>query len=137
MKHFCVVFYYKTDSFMLFIGKISKVNEVNFYFLNVHRVLLLKTLHIVLTMDIFMYLTGVADIVFLGPPTPTYGYFIVVWIFDYLQAAILNKYFQPFHLEINSGEGEILHIKNIHNFCLLSKQHKIRQLFAQAVILLL
>lgn len=75
---------------MLFIGKISMVNEVNFYFLNVHRDLLL---HIVLTMDIFMYLTGIADIVFLGPPTPAYGYFIVVWIFDYLQAAILDRYF--------------------------------------------
>lgn len=62
---------------MLFIGKISKVNEVNFYFLNVglHGDLLL---HIVLTMDIFMYLTGVADIVYLGPPTPAYEYFIVV-----------------------------------------------------------
>lgn len=60
---------------MLFIGKISKVNEVNFYFLNVRGDPLL---HIVLTMDIFMYFTGVADIVFLGPPTPAYGYFIVV-----------------------------------------------------------
>lgn len=112
---------------MLFIDKISKVNEVNFYFLNVHILL-----HIVLTMDIFMSLTGVADIVFLGPPTPAYGYF-TVWIFDYLQAAI----FSAIPLEINSGKGEILHIQNIHNLFMLTKQHKIRQLFAQAVILLL
>lgn len=49
----------------------------------------------------------------------------------------IGQIFSAIPLEINSGEGEILHIKNIHNLFLPTKQHKIRQLFAQAVIILL